>query len=94
MDECGGTWDEATGNRIGVLVQACDATANLIAGTSPPVPATRRIAPDGAEILVDLTDHPFGAGRHERPGRRHALGPRGGRRIVVDRRGAELTSCR
>jgi hypothetical protein len=73
VDQCGGTWDETTANLIGVLVQACDATANLIAGMSPPVPATRRIDPDGNEITVDLTDHPFGAGRHECPGRRHAL---------------------
>jgi hypothetical protein len=69
---CGGRWDEETANLIGVLVQACDATARLIAGERVPVPATRRIGPDGREVHVDLTDLPFGAGRHECPGRRHA----------------------
>ncbi|MFF5234487.1 hypothetical protein [Dactylosporangium sp. NPDC000521] len=55
VDLCGGTPDEATAARIGLLVQACDATATLIArarATSleaalrddPPVPATKRIA--------------------------------------------------
>lgn len=51
----GGRYDEATAARIGVLVQACDATAALIARArrrpveevlrdDPPVPATRRRA--------------------------------------------------
>lgn len=51
----GGAYDEPTAARIGVLVQACDATAALIAGArhrpvaevlrdDPPVPATRRRA--------------------------------------------------
>jgi hypothetical protein len=73
VDACGGRWDEHTANLIGVLVQACDATAALIAGHSPPVPVTRRIDPDGHEVRVDLTDLPFGAGRHACPGRDHAL---------------------
>lgn len=70
---CGGRWDEHTANLIGLLVQACDATAGLIAGHAIPVPATRRIGPDGQQVHLELTDLPFGAGRHECPGRRHAL---------------------
>lgn len=73
VDVCGGTWDEPTAARIGLLVQACDATSALIAGREPPVPATRRIAPDGSEVVVDLTGRPFGAGRHRCPGEAHAL---------------------
>ncbi|WP_051772503.1 isocitrate lyase/PEP mutase family protein [Saccharothrix sp. NRRL B-16314] len=69
---CGGVWDEETANRIGLLVQACDATRALIAGTEPPVPVTRRVAPDGSVVEVDLTDAWFGAGRHECPGQAHA----------------------
>jgi 2-methylisocitrate lyase-like PEP mutase family enzyme len=69
----GGQWDESTAARIGLLVQAHDATQAMIAGASPPVPYTRRISPEGEEILVDLTDTPFGAGRHTCPGREHAL---------------------
>ncbi len=67
-----GTKDEATANRIALLVQACDATKALVAGRQPPVPATRRIGPDGTEYEVDLTDAPFGAGPHACPGRKHA----------------------
>lgn len=75
---CGGTWDEATANRIGLLVQACDATKALVANvlngrTESPVPATLRVAPDGTEIDVSLADAPFGAGPHACPGREHAL---------------------
>jgi 2-methylisocitrate lyase-like PEP mutase family enzyme len=70
---CGGRWDERTANVIGVLVQACDATARLIDGEAVPVPTTRRVAPDGREVVVDLGAAPFGAGRHECPGRDHAL---------------------
>ncbi|WP_158849810.1 isocitrate lyase/PEP mutase family protein [Saccharothrix deserti] len=70
---CGGVWDEETANRIGLLVQACDATRALIAGVEPPVPVTRRVAPDGAVVEVDLRDAWFGAGRHSCPGRAHAL---------------------
>jgi 2-methylisocitrate lyase-like PEP mutase family enzyme len=69
----GGQWDEPTAARIGLLVQAHDATQAMIAGQVPPVPFTRRLAPNGEEILVDLTDTPFGAGRHACPGREHAL---------------------
>src|SRR5262249_3476633 len=30
VQACGGAWDEATATRIGLLVQACDATAMLV----------------------------------------------------------------
>ncbi|CCH34663.1 isocitrate lyase/phosphoenolpyruvate mutase family protein [Actinosynnema sp. NPDC047251] len=69
---CGGAWDEETAALIGLLVQASAAMEALIAGKEPPVPATRRIAPDGAEVLVDLAEVPFGAGRHGCPAREHA----------------------
>lgn len=77
-EACGGVADEATANRIGLLVQACDATgalvANMVSGrTGPPVPWTRRVAPDGRLVEVDLADAPFGAGPHACPGRAHAL---------------------
>jgi hypothetical protein len=73
-----GTTDESTANRIALLVQACDATtalvANTLAGrTGPPVPSTRRIAPDGTTVEIDLSETPFGAGPHACPGRLHAL---------------------
>ncbi|WAL67867.1 isocitrate lyase/phosphoenolpyruvate mutase family protein [Amycolatopsis cynarae] len=70
--DCGGSWDEDTANRIGLLVQACDATNALIAGRQPPVPVTRRVTPTGEIVEVDLTATPFGAGRHACPGREHA----------------------
>ncbi|HEX3646852.1 MAG TPA: hypothetical protein VHV49_00415 [Pseudonocardiaceae bacterium] len=75
---CGGTWDEVTANRIALLVQACDATkalvADVLAGRQrPPVPATRRLAPDGTVVEVSLAEVPFGAGPHACPGREHAL---------------------
>jgi cytochrome P450 len=63
--------DEPTATRIGLLVQACDATAGLIrqaAATGkladgmltevlrhdPPVTATRRVAPGGGTVLLDI----------------------------------------
>ncbi|WP_326566438.1 oxidoreductase [Amycolatopsis rhabdoformis] len=67
----GGTPDERTAAKIGILVQACDATEALIKNTHPPVPTTRRWV-DGAEVAVDLRDHPFGAGPHACPGEDHA----------------------
>ncbi|OPC79332.1 hypothetical protein B4N89_35370 [Embleya scabrispora] len=74
---CGGVADEATANRIGLLVQACDATkaltAHLAAGrTDPPVPHTRRVAPNGTTIKIDLTESPFGLGPHACPAQTHA----------------------
>lgn len=78
---CGGAWDERTAARISVLVQACDATATLVATAraracdaeealraAPPVPFTRRRGE-----LVDLADTPFGAGPHACPGRAQAM---------------------
>lgn len=74
---CGGRTEDAAA-RAGVLVQAHAATLALIetlrAGSPlPPVPTTRRIAPDGEEVLVDLADAPFGRGAHRCPGRDLAL---------------------
>ncbi|MFD0199856.1 MULTISPECIES: isocitrate lyase/PEP mutase family protein [Saccharothrix] len=70
---CGGAWDEETANLIGVLVQAGAATRAMIAGQEPPVPVTRRVAPDGSVVEVDLRDAWFGAGRHACPGQAHAV---------------------
>lgn len=67
----GGTPDERTATRIGLLIQACDATAALIQRAAthpgsldgvlaetlrhdPPAAATRRVAPTGGTILLDL----------------------------------------
>jgi hypothetical protein len=63
---------EAVAARVAVLVQACEATAGLVRGKTVPVPATRRIGPNGELVLVDLTDHPFGAGPRRCPGEAHA----------------------
>jgi 2-methylisocitrate lyase-like PEP mutase family enzyme len=72
VDRFGGTWNELTAARISVLVQAHDATNAMIAGKWPPVSTTRRLDPYGNEVIVDLTDMPFGAGRHACPGQVHA----------------------
>ncbi|MEV6415199.1 hypothetical protein [Kribbella sp. NPDC051718] len=73
-----GSDDEHAANLIALLVQACNATKALIANTlagrsDPPVPKTRRIAPDGTTVEIDLAGTPFGAGPHACPGRLHAL---------------------
>jgi len=73
-----GAHDETTANRIALLIQACDATTalvkNILAGrTDPPVPKTRRVAPNGETVEIDLTETPFGAGPHACPARLHAL---------------------
>lgn len=65
--------DEVAAARVCVLVQAHAATLALIEHlrrdlASPPVPTTRRIAPGGAVVLVDLTGAPFGLGPHRCPG--------------------------
>jgi cytochrome P450 len=82
---CGGTTELAAA-RIGLLVQACDATAGLIGNAlsaspagkpasvlaDPPVLRTRRRI-DGEDVSVSLAGTPFGAGPRECPGSRHAL---------------------
>ena len=72
VDACGSR-DEVTAAKVCVLLQAHAATRALIeklrAGDGgPPVPTTRRIAPTGVEVEVDLSDAPFGRGRHACPG--------------------------
>jgi hypothetical protein len=74
---CGGRNEESAA-RVCVLVQAHAATLALIARLeagdgAPAVPATRRVTPDGHEVLVDLAAAPFGAGRHACPGQALAL---------------------
>ena len=74
---CGGRTEESAA-RVCVLVQGHAATLALISRLQsgdggPAVPATRRIAPDGHEVLVDLATAPFGAGRHACPGQALAL---------------------
>ncbi|SFK42089.1 hypothetical protein [Cellulomonas sp. KH9] len=73
-----GPRDERTAARVGVLVQAHAATRTLVdrlrtGDPRPPVPSTRRIAPDGEVVEVDLTDAPFGRGHHACPGRTLAI---------------------
>ncbi|EOD64875.1 hypothetical protein H480_29521, partial [Amycolatopsis vancoresmycina DSM 44592] len=77
---CGGP-GERTAARIGLLVQACDATAGLIGNrlfasltgkpAEQPVLATRRRI-GGEDVTVPLTGTPFGAGPRACPGSRHA----------------------
>lgn len=72
VEACGGR-TEASAAIVCVLVQAHAATAAMIderrAGSdAPPVPFTRRIAPDGEEVMVDLGDAHFGRGPHRCPG--------------------------
>jgi hypothetical protein len=68
---------EAAAQEIAILVQSHAATAALIAAAGaldpPPVPITRRIAPNGELVEVDLTGQPFGAGPRACPGAEHAL---------------------
>ncbi|WP_410564445.1 hypothetical protein [Amycolatopsis sp. cmx-4-61] len=77
---CGGPTELAAA-RIGLLVQACDATAGLIGNelfaaltgkpAGQPVLATRRRI-DGEDVTVSLAGTPFGAGPRACPGSRHA----------------------
>jgi cytochrome P450 len=79
-----GDRSEESAARIGLLVQACEATATLVRNglrhgsveaalrDDPPVPRTRRVR-NGAVVPVELRGHPFGAGPHECPGRAHAV---------------------
>jgi hypothetical protein len=69
---CGGR-DERSAARVCVLVQAHAATTSWLrllreGSDAPPVPATRRIGPDGVEVEVDLDRARFGAGVHRCPG--------------------------
>ena len=69
---CGGRTDDAAAV-VCVLVQAHAAVRASVRLTregsaAPPVPTTRRRAPDGDEVEVDLTDAPFGRGAHACPG--------------------------
>jgi hypothetical protein len=74
---------ELVAQRVALLLQACEATAALVRGAldrpledvlrdTPPVPATRRVGPDGRVVVIDLTGHPFGAGPRACPGEPHA----------------------
>jgi hypothetical protein len=74
---CGGRTEESAA-RVCVLLQANAATLALIARLEAgdgalAVPTTRRVAPDGHEVVVDLAAAPFGAGRHACPGQALAL---------------------
>jgi cytochrome P450 len=76
----GGIADEPTAARIGLLVQACTATAALIANTldgrdDPPVPAVRRLNVETGTLLTVELDAAlaFGAGPRRCPGEAHAL---------------------
>jgi cytochrome P450 len=78
---------ERAAQDIAILVQAHAATHALIAAGGeldpPPVPATRRIAPDGTLVTVDLSGIPFGEGPRACPGAELALALAGG---VLQRR--------
>ena len=63
---------EVVAARVAILVQACEATAGLVRGDDLPVPATRRVGPDGETVLVDLAGRPFGEGPRRCPGEAHA----------------------
>ena len=101
---------ELVANRIGLLEQACDATAGLIGNAliaafgqdeqasideilvsvltdDPPVRRTRRVAPDGAVLTLDITSCTFGSGRRPCPGADQAMALAAG---VLD---AILPSC-
>jgi len=73
LDLLGGGEPELVAARVAILVQACEATAGLVRGDDLPVPATRRVGPDGAIVLVGLAGRPFGAGARRCPGEAHAL---------------------
>jgi cytochrome P450 len=94
---CGGP-SELAAARIGLLVQACDATAGLIGNelfaaltgkpAEQPVLATRRRV-DGEDVAVSLAGTPFGAGPRACPGSRHALALAAG--VLEALRGFRLT---
>ena len=74
VDACGGTWDEPAAAKICILVQAA-------AGLAGPVRVTRRQAPDGRIVELNLIEAGlrFGAGPHECPGQAHAAALEGTR---------------
>ncbi|MEU5261924.1 hypothetical protein [Amycolatopsis sp. NPDC021455] len=94
---CGGPTELAAA-RIGLLVQACDATAGLIGNglfasltgkpAEQPVLRTRRRI-DGSDVTVPLDGRPFGAGPRECPGSRHAIALAAG--VLEALRGFRLT---
>ena len=74
---------EVAAQYVALLVQACEATAALVRGglerpledvlrDTPPVPATKRVAPDGSVVAVPLAGRPFGAAPARCPGEAHA----------------------
>ena len=74
---------EVAAQYVALLVQACEATAALVRGglerpledvlrDTPPVAATKRVAPDGSVVAVPLAGRPFGAGPRRCPGEVHA----------------------
>jgi len=96
---CGGPAEPAAA-RIGLLVQACDATAGLVGNglfaaltgkpAEQPVLATRRRI-DGEDVTVSLAGTPFGAGPRACPGSRHALALAAG--VLAALRGFRLTEA-
>jgi len=80
-----GTDPEIAANRVGIVLQARDATAGLVANallhntsleetllSHPPVLNTRRIVA-GEEVVVDLRGRPFGGQPRPCPGQELAL---------------------
>ncbi|MEV6880101.1 hypothetical protein [Amycolatopsis sp. NPDC051128] len=100
---CGGTTELAAA-RIGLLIQACDATAGLIGNAlsaslagnpgellaEPPVLCTRRRI-DGEDVTVSLAGMPFGAGPRECPGSAQAIALATG--VLQALRGFRLTEA-
>jgi hypothetical protein len=66
--------DDATVARLGVLIQACEATAALIDNNLvPPARTTKRVTPDGTIVTLDLSELPFGSPPRECPGKALAV---------------------
>ncbi|MFJ9781148.1 hypothetical protein ACIRSS_16290 [Amycolatopsis sp. NPDC101161] len=103
---CGGPTELAAA-RIGLLVQACDATAGLIGNAllvarngntaeeavagAQPPVLSTRRRVDGQDVVVELTGTPFGAGPRECPGSRHAIALATG--VLQALRGFRLTEA-
>jgi len=87
IEACGGTPDEDTAARIGLLFQACAATEELVRAAAEHSgdgeDSVRRVLRDHPPVrftrrggaLVDLASAglPFGAGPHACPGQEHAI---------------------